>query len=118
MQANGAEMLRLACCFGTETGIEICAPVHDALLIQAPLERLDEDIARMRAYMEQASRIVLSGFTVRTDVVIVKHPDRYMDERGAEFWDTVMSLLNEEESKTDSKSKVQALLKRTRSSIG
>ena len=118
MQANGAEMLRLACCFGTEAGIEICAPVHDALLIQAPLERLDEDIARMRAYMEQASRIVLSGFTVRTDVVIVKHPDRYMDERGAEFWDTVMSLLNEEESKTDSKSKVQALLKRTRSSIG
>ena len=39
----------------------------------------------MRAYMEQASRIVLSGFTVRTDVVMVKQPDRYMDERGAEF---------------------------------
>jgi hypothetical protein len=97
MQANGAEMLRLACCFGTEAGIKICAPVHDALLIQAPLERLDQDIARMRTYMEEASKIVLSGFTVRTDVVIVKHPDRYMDERGAEFWETVMSLLNEEE---------------------
>ena len=37
------------------------------------------------------------GLTVRTDVVIVKHPDPYMDERGAEFWDTVMSLLDEEE---------------------
>jgi hypothetical protein len=58
--------------------------VHDALLIQAPLERLDEDIFRMRAHMEQASRIVLGGFTVRTDVVIVKHPDPYMDERGAD----------------------------------
>ena len=31
MQANGAEMLRLACCLATERGIEVCAPVHDAV---------------------------------------------------------------------------------------
>ena len=45
MQANGAEMLRLACCLATERGIEVCAPVHDAVLICAPLDRLDDDIA-------------------------------------------------------------------------
>ena len=39
MQANGAEMLRLACCLATERGIEVCAPVHDAVLICAPLDR-------------------------------------------------------------------------------
>ena len=39
MQANGAEMLRLACCLATERGIEVCAPVHDAVLIAAPLDR-------------------------------------------------------------------------------
>jgi hypothetical protein len=33
MQANGAEMLRLACCLATECGIEVCAPIHDAVLI-------------------------------------------------------------------------------------
>ena len=27
MQANGAEMLRLACCFTTEAGIKVCAPI-------------------------------------------------------------------------------------------
>ena len=37
MQANGAELLRLACCFATERGIQVCAPVHDAVLICAPL---------------------------------------------------------------------------------
>ena len=42
MQANGAEMLRLACCLATERGIEVCAPVHDALLICAPLDRLTQ----------------------------------------------------------------------------
>jgi hypothetical protein len=41
MQANGAEMLRLACCLATERDIEVCAPVHDAVLICAPLDRLE-----------------------------------------------------------------------------
>lgn len=40
MQANGAEMLRLACCFGIEKGLRICAPVHDAILIEATEVRL------------------------------------------------------------------------------
>jgi hypothetical protein len=47
MQANGAEMLRLACCLGIENGIEICAPVHDAVLISSPLEHLENDVGRM-----------------------------------------------------------------------
>ena len=59
MQANGAEMLRLACCLGTEWGIEICWPVHDAVLICAPIERLEEDVRRMRKCMADASRMHL-----------------------------------------------------------
>jgi hypothetical protein len=35
MQANGAEMLRLALCMATEEGLEVCAPIHDAVLIAA-----------------------------------------------------------------------------------
>jgi DNA polymerase I len=49
-QANGAEMLRLACIFGTEAGIEICAPIHDAILIMAPLDRLESDVAAMQNF--------------------------------------------------------------------
>ena len=45
MQANGAEMLRLACCFATEEGIAVCAPVHDAILIEAPVEEIDHIVA-------------------------------------------------------------------------
>jgi DNA polymerase I len=96
MQANGAEMLRLACCLATERGIEVCAPVHDAVLICAPLERLDADIERMQDAMREASRIVLNGFELGTDATIVLHPDRYMDERGAEMWDRVMKLIHEQ----------------------
>ena len=81
MQANGSELLRLACCLGTERGIQICAPVHDAVLIAAPLERLDADIGAMQEAMAKASRHVLDGFELRSDAKIIRYPDHYMDER-------------------------------------
>ena len=93
MQANAAEMMRLAACFATESGIEVCAPVHDAFLICAPLERLEEDIAQMRAAMAKASRAVLAGFEIRSDVHRVHYPDRYMDERGVVMWERVLKLI-------------------------
>ena len=99
MQANGAEMLRLACCLGTEQGIEVCAPIHDAVLICAPLDRLDADVARMQDAMREASRIVLDGFELGTDAKIVRYPDRYMDERGILMWDRVMKLIDEQQQK-------------------
>jgi DNA polymerase I len=94
MQANGAEMLRLACCLGTERGIGVCAPVHDAVLICAPLDRLEADVARMQDAMREASHIVLDGFELGTDAHIVRYPDRYMDERGAVMWNRVMNLID------------------------
>jgi hypothetical protein len=93
MQANGAEMLRLACCLATERGIEVCAPIHDAVLICAPLERLEADVARMQNVMREASGVVLNGFELGTDAQVVRYPDRYMDERGRVMWERVMKLL-------------------------
>jgi DNA polymerase I len=97
MQANGAEMLRIACCLATERGIEVCAPVHDAVLICAPLDRLETDIAGMQAAMAEASRIVLGGFELGTDVEVVRYPDRYSDSRGDVMWERVMRLIAERE---------------------
>jgi DNA polymerase I len=98
MQANGAEMLRIACCLATEGGIEICAPVHDAVLISAPLDRLADDIARMRAAMAEASRAVLAGFELGTDVSEIHFPHRYMDKRGTVMWDRVFGLISRVEA--------------------
>jgi hypothetical protein len=95
LQANCSEMLRLACCLATERGIEVVAPVHDALVIMAPLDRLEDDVARTRAAMAEASRIVLGGFEIRTDVKTVRFPDRYMDKRGALMWERVMALITQ-----------------------
>jgi hypothetical protein len=45
-QANGAEMMRLACCLATERGVNVVAPVHDALMIEGPADAIDEIVAR------------------------------------------------------------------------
>ena len=94
MQANGAEMLRIACILMTEAGIRVCAPVHDAVLIEAPLEELDERIKQAQELMREASRQVLDGFELTTDADIYRYPERYRDEeRGGAMWDLVMELL-------------------------
>jgi DNA polymerase I len=93
MQSNGAEMLRLACCLATERGIEVCAPVHDAVLIEAAAAEIDEAITVTRAAMAEASRVVLAGLEVGTDAVVVRWPNRYADDRGRVMWARVMELL-------------------------
>jgi DNA polymerase-1 len=106
MQANGAEMMRLAFCMAIERGIEVCALVHDAFLICAPLDQLDARVEEMKFVMEEASRIVLDGFTIKADCPefdedgkllefpqIVRFPNRYMIERGVGMWNTVMKIL-------------------------
>jgi DNA polymerase I-like protein with 3'-5' exonuclease and polymerase domains len=94
MQANGAEMMRMAAIAATESGIEVCAPIHDAFLIMAPLHRLDDDVARMQEIMTEAGRLVTGGLDIRTEAEIVRWPERYMDERGRTMWDSVVKFLN------------------------
>ena len=91
-QAHGAEMLRLACCMLVEAGIGLCAPVHDAVVIEGPTDTIDDVVAQARGIMAEASKIVLGGFEIGTDAEIVKYPDRYIDEAGEDFWNTVTRL--------------------------
>ena len=93
MQSNGAEMMRVAAIAATDAGIEVCCPVHDAFLISAPIDRLQEDVAAMRGIMSSAGRLVTGGLDVRTSVKTACWPDRYMDKRGKDMWGMIMGLL-------------------------
>ena len=94
MQAHGAEMMRLAACLATERGIEVCAPVHDAFLIEAAAADIDVETERMKVAMREASEVVLPDFPLRTDAKIVRQPDRYSDPRGERMWETVTDILD------------------------
>jgi hypothetical protein len=103
MQCNGAEMLRLACCLTTEAGITVCAPIHDALLVESSADKIEETVVATQKAMRDASTFVLPDFPLRTDAKIVRLPERYSDDRGAGMWHTVNRLLSAiTETKSDS----------------
>ena len=104
IQATGADILRIACILATRHGIKLLAPVHDAVLIEAPIARIESDVALMQEIMRRASRIVLNAdadgnHELRTDAKIIHHPDRYSDTRGAGIWERVLELLTEQQSR-------------------
>lgn len=95
MQAHGAEMMRVASILAVERGIKLCAPIHDALLIEAPSDQIDSEVVRLKECMSEASEAVLGeGKVCRVDADIVRHPDRYMDEHGQQMWDQIMGLMD------------------------
>jgi DNA polymerase I len=95
MQSNGSEMLRLACSLATEWGVEVCAPHHDALWIEADVADIDDAVATTRRAMDEASKVILDGYVIGSDVAIVHWPDRWSDARGQVMWDRALGILNE-----------------------
>ena len=93
MQANGAEMMRLACIKLVRDGIKVCAPVHDAILIEAPEAEIDLAVLQTQQVMAAASSAVLNGFELTTDVKLIRHPDRFLEDRGIQMWNLVVDIL-------------------------
>ncbi len=99
MQAHGAEMLRIACCLAVERGIDVCTPVHDALLVQAPTDAIEDVKALTLNCMEEASATVLGGDPLRVGVdKPVIYPDHFIDDRGKDMWERLVHILAEIES--------------------
>jgi DNA polymerase I len=95
VQANGAEMLRIAIILAGKAGIKVCAPVHDALLVEGPIDDIGHVVWKAQQCMEQASQYVLGGFKLRSDADIIKHPTHYSDPRGLFMWEQVNRALAE-----------------------
>jgi DNA polymerase-1 len=93
IQSTGAEILHTACILAERRGIEVIGPVHDALMVETDLYRVDEISAALDRVMRDASNVVLRGYELPTDVQIIRPGERYFDDRGVEMWKTVERLL-------------------------
>ena len=102
VQATGADILRLAVVWATRHRLRLLAPVHDAVVIEAPLEQIGRDVTLLQEIMRRASRVILNtspgaAVELRTDATVIRHPDRYADKRGDAIWRNVLELLAEQE---------------------
>lgn len=101
MQAHGSEMLRLACIYGAEAGLTLCAPLHDAIFAVANAEEEAWALAKMRECMERASRDLL-GVAIPIEFGVVRYPDRYVPAKKPTailVWDKMMSALQRAEER-------------------
>jgi hypothetical protein len=98
VQANSAAIMRLAAILATERGLGICAVVHDAFLLESAIEDMPSHVVALKECMDEASAVILDGFVLGVDGWNpndwIVYPDRYMDERGKDFWDEVESALH------------------------
>jgi len=98
MQANCAEMMRIAVVKATEAGLMVCAPVHDALLLESSIDAIDHDVEHLKQIMGDASEAVLGGGRrIRADAQVTRWPNHYQDERAVETFGVIGGLLGEAE---------------------
>jgi DNA polymerase-1 len=93
MQAGCAEIMRLAASFMVDEGLALCATVHDAVLIEAPIEQINAHVEVAKQCWARASDIVLGGFALDADAKIVRYPDVYQDDDGEEMWARLQGVL-------------------------
>jgi len=100
IQSTGSEILHVACILAERRGIELVAPIHDALLVEGPLNDAEELSRSLDQLMSDAAAMVLRGYRLPTDYQIIKPGEHYQDERGAAMWRTVTRLVAKLERET------------------
>lgn len=93
MQANGSDMLRLACVEMRKQQISVIATVHDAILIEANTSEIDAHREMAMNIMADVSFKLLKNLKLRSEFKIIGEGDRYMDEKGREMWEIVVSKI-------------------------
>jgi DNA polymerase-1 len=101
IQSTGAEILHVASVLAERRGIRIVAPIHDAFVAEAEARDAEEVSIALDRVMRDASRVVLRGYELRTDMQpIIRAGGRFFDKRGLAMWTTVTELLAKLERET------------------
>jgi hypothetical protein len=74
-------------------GVQVCCPIHDAVLIEAPVNDIDSAVAEARVSMDAASALLLDGYKLRNEVDVFRFPHRFFDKDGAETWRKVSTIV-------------------------
>jgi hypothetical protein len=102
IQNMGAHILQFAVIELTELGVDVCCPLHDAILTECDDAEVDRYVEIVRSAMERAAEAAL-GMPIPTDHEKVVYPDRYMDKRpgSREMYDKVLEALVFAEQEVD-----------------
>ena len=93
IQSTAAEILHVVTILAERRGVEIVAPIHDAILVEGDAADAQDLALAVDRLMRDASALVLKGHELPSDCKILKPGEHFEDERGKAMWDTVVKLL-------------------------
>jgi hypothetical protein len=93
IQSTGSEILHVACILAERRGIELVAPIHDALMAEANAADAEDATHALDRLMRDASAIVLKGYELPSDCQIVHAGASFYDKNGKDLWDTITNLV-------------------------
>jgi DNA polymerase I len=106
IQSAGAEILRQTCCSVTEMGIRLCAPIHDAILIECGASEVNEVVDCTKRLMVEAVRLVLNDGSmlqvgnltcdIRVDHKTYAHPAHFDEGRSSAVWQLITRMRMED----------------------
>lgn len=100
IQSCGSDILRLACILLEQEGIQVISTIHDAVVIEDTVGKIDVTVERAKEQMILASSYALLGKgRVEVDAHTVKYPDHYSDARGDRMWERIQRILKKLEEK-------------------
>ena len=102
MQATGGDMMRLACSIAVEDGLQVCCPIHDALLVECSQHDISDTAERIRHAMQLASKLVL-GVELPVDGLTKPFLGRFEDDKGRKMFGQVTELLKRFESDAETR---------------
>jgi DNA polymerase-1 len=100
VQSTGAVLLRLAITLAARKGVRVIAPVHDAIMIEAREDQIEEHVRLAREAMDEACYAVL-GDTIRTECQVIRPGCRYYDEKGKKLWDVISKYFGWDQKRLD-----------------
>jgi DNA polymerase-1 len=95
IQTIGADILRTAVIYAGALDIEMLATAHDAILIQAPENEIEQRAQELAGCMEQAALLHTDGFSLRVEIDIKRRGERFLDARGRATLEAIDKFLAE-----------------------
>jgi DNA polymerase I len=106
IQSTGGEILRQTCCMTVEAGIRLCAPIHDAILVECGTDEASQVIDRVKRIMVEATRLVLNdgrmlqvgelSGDIRIDTKGYAHPIHLNEGRDNAVWNLITRMREED----------------------
>ena len=94
VQSAGADIMQIAAIRALEVGIRIIAIVHNAFMIEADADDIDQSVETMCGIMTKATEDIV-GISIPVERYVVRHGESYYDEDGKADFDLLMRMLEE-----------------------